>query len=237
MSSRPQPRHQRPVEALQAYFAAVDPADGAWRSACCSANDASALLHRKALANRPGRLSSGPNGCFDRLPAGGRQWPKPIRPAAAPAGAARKPELIGAARWQSGWGALAGDSQRLRFTPRLKAVLITWAGPAAGPGASLFTAAHRWPAWVVVHRTGDTGLARLAGLEEARIAQRLMGGLEPSAERLPRPARPADGRRGGCRRARPIPSFWPAPSIRPSWRVWIQPIGGASEVGRASAAS
>jgi len=76
----PQPPAPTPGwKALQAYFAAVDPADGAWAlRPVARQNDASAPAHRKAPArNRPGRLSSAPKCCFDDCHARVATVPKP----------------------------------------------------------------------------------------------------------------------------------------------------------------
>jgi len=76
----------------------------------------------------------------------------------------------------------------------------------------------------------DTGPGRLAGLEEAEIGPAAQGGLEASADGLPRPARPADGGAGvPASRALSLLSGQP-PSIPPSCEVGIQPMAGGVEV-------
>jgi len=98
-------------------------------------------------------------------------------------------------------------------------VLSTWAGLPPGQ-AFLFNKLLTGGLRVGVS-TGlvTRALARLAGLEEAEIAQRLMGGLEPSADAFRALLAPLT-EAGAVPASRPYPSFWPAPSDPAQLEGW-----------------
>jgi len=201
---------QRPGEALR-LIRRSGSSDGPALS-LCSAKRRSACVTGKALREIALAASALPNGV--------RRLPRPVwadsaetSPCCCPSWRCRSHELIEPADWQSGWGS---GCRRIRSAfevpAQAEAAAQAPGGSAAGPGLPVPTSFVTVLRVVCPQGTGEHGPGALAGLEEAEIAQRLMGGLEPSAE----PSAPCSApltEAGRAGESALIPSFWPAPSI------------------------
>ncbi|NQV10969.1 MAG: ATP-dependent DNA ligase [Cyanobacteria bacterium] len=196
------------VEALQTYLAAVDPADGAWALSLLLGKRRKRLITGRRLREIALAASGLPEWLFDDCHAQVGDSAETIA-LLLPQLALPEVELIEQplAEWM---GERLPAIAALEAAAQAEAVLSTWAGLPPGQ-AFLFNKLLTGGLRVGVS-TGlvTRGLARVAGLEDAEIAQRLMGGLEPSAESFRALLAPL-AEAGAVPASRPYPFFLASP--------------------------
>jgi DNA ligase-1 len=203
------------VSALEAYLRAVDPADGAWALTLLLGKRRRRLITGRRLREIALAASALPEWLFDDCHAQvgdsaetiALLLPQLTLPETEPI---ERPLAEWLGRWLPAIAALEPAAQA-------RAVLEAWASLPADQGFlfnKLLTGGLR-----VGVSTGlvTRALARVAGLEEADIAQRLMGGVEPTAEAFRALVAPA-AEGAAVPASRPFPFL--LPSLDPShWRA------------------
>lgn len=196
------------VAALEAYLAAVDPADGAWAVTLLLGKRRKRLITGRRLREIALAASDLPDWLFDDCHA---QVGDSAETIALLLPQLQLPEAEPIERPLAVWmGERLPAIASLEPGAQAEAVLSTWACLPAGQ-AFLFNKLLTGGLRVGVS-TGlvTRALARVAGLEEAEIAQRLMGGLEPSAESFTALLSPAlEGE--AVPASRPFPFFLASP--------------------------
>jgi DNA ligase-1 len=212
------------VAALETYLRAVDPADGAWALTLLLGKRRRRLITGRRLREIALAASALPEWLFDDCHAQvgdsaetiALLLPQLTLPETEPI---ERPLAEWLGRWLPAIAALEPAAQA-------RAVLEAWASLPADQGFlfnKLLTGGLR-----VGVSTGlvTRALARVAGLEEADIAQRLMGGVEPTAEAFRALVAPA-AEGAAVPASRPFPFFLASPldpaqlpSLDPShWRA------------------
>ncbi|CAK6695400.1 ATP-dependent DNA ligase [Synechococcus sp. CBW1107] len=196
------------VSALEAYLRAVDPADGAWALSLLLGKRRRRLITGRRLREIALAASALPEWLFDDCHAQVGDSAETIA-LLLPQLTLPEAELIERplAEWM---GERLPAIAALEPAAQARAVLEAWASLPAGQ-AFLFNKLLTGGLRVGVS-TGlvTRALARVAGLEEAEIAQRLMGGFEPTADAFRNLLAPAAAG-AAAPASRPFPFFLASP--------------------------